>query len=65
MRIGKRMAFMTTDELIEIIGRCGSAWLIKTAESMAEKDRRKLSKTASQTRREIERNRWHQRRRER
>lgn len=49
---------MTPDILIELIGRGQTGWLINAAASMSEKDRRKLSKTASQARREIERNRW-------
>lgn len=49
---------MTPDVLIELIGRRQTDWLINAAASMSEKERRKLSKTASQARREIERNRW-------
>jgi uncharacterized protein DUF6493 len=49
---------MTPDILIELIGRCQTGWLVNAAASMSERDRQKLSKTASQARREIERNRW-------
>jgi hypothetical protein len=49
---------VTPDVLIELIGRRQTGWLINASASMSEKDRRRLSKTASQARREIQRNRW-------